>query len=50
MKKKLNLTITEEVHKNIKKRAIDENRSVSEIIEKLIIEYLKTVPIHHQPK
>mgnify|MGYP003760386495 CR=1 FL=1 len=48
MKKKLNLTITEEVHKNIKKRAIDENRSVSEIIEKLIIEYLKTVPIHQQ--
>ena len=50
MKKKLNLTITEEIHKKIKKRAIDEDKSVSEIIEKLIVEYLKSVPIHHHSK
>ena len=50
MKKKLNLTISEQICKDIKKRAIEENKSVSEIVENLITNYLKTVPIHLPPK
>ena len=50
MKKKLNLTISEQVCKDIKKQAVEENNSVSKIVEKLITDYLKTVPIHHHPK
>ena len=50
MKKKLNLTIPEQVCKDIKKQAVEENKSVSEIVEKLITDYLKTVPIQLPPK
>lgn len=50
MKKKLNLTISDQVCKDIKKQAVEENKSVSEIVEKLITDYLKTVPIHLPPK
>ncbi len=50
MKKKLNLTISEQVCKDIKKQAVEENKSVSEIVENLITDYLKTVPIHLPPK
>ena len=50
MKKKLNLTLSEEVCKDIKKQAIEENKSVSEIVETLLLEYLKTVSIHLPPK
>ena len=49
MKKKLNLTISEQVCKDIKKQAVEENKSVSEIVENLITDYLKTVPIHLHP-
>ena len=50
MKKKLNLTMSEQICKDIKKQAVEENKSVSEIVENLITEYLKTVPIHLPPK
>ena len=50
MKKKLNLTISEQVCKDIKKQAVEENKSVSEIVENLITDYLKTVSIHLPPK
>ena len=50
MKKKLNLTISEQICKDIKKQAVEENKSVSEIVESLITNYLKTVPIHLPPK
>ena len=50
MKKKLNLTISEQVCKDIKKQAVEENKSVSKIVENLITDYLKTVPIHLHPK
>jgi predicted HicB family RNase H-like nuclease len=48
--KKLNLTISEQVCKDIKKQAVEENKSVSEIVENLITDYLKTVLIHLHPK
>ena len=50
MKKKLNLTISEQVCKDIKKQAVEENKSVSEIVENLITDYLKAVTIHLPPK
>ena len=50
MKKKLNLTMSEQICKDIKKQAVEENKSVSEIVENLITEYLKNVSIHLQPK
>ena len=50
MKKKLNLTISEQICKDIKKQAVEENKSVSEIVENLITNYLKTVPTNFTPK
>lgn len=41
MKKKLNLTIEEDIRLEIKKKALEEDRPVSQIIEELIINYLK---------
>ena len=50
MKKKLNLTLSDQIIKDIKKQAVEENKSVSEIVETLIADYLKTVSIHLPPK
>ena len=50
MKKKLNLTISEQIYKDIKKQAVEESKSVSEIVENLIADYLKTVSIHIHSK
>ena len=42
--------MSEQICKDIKKQAVEENESVSEIVENLITEYLKTVSIHLHPK
>ena len=42
--------MSEQICKDIKKQAVEENKSVSEIVENLITEYLKNVPIHLPPK
>ena len=42
--------MSEQICKDIKKQAVKENKSVSKIVENLITEYLKTVPIHLPPK
>ena len=42
--------MSEQICKDIKKQAVEENKSVSEIVENLITEYLKNVSIHLHPK
>ena len=42
--------MSEQICKDIKKQAVEENKSVSEIVENLITEYLKNVSIHLPPK
>lgn len=39
-KKRINLTINEDVYKDLKKKAVDEDISVSQLIENLAVEYL----------
>lgn len=41
MKKRINLTIDENIYKNLKKIAIDENVSVSSLIEKIALLYMR---------
>jgi len=40
-KKRINLTIAEQVYKDLKKKAIDENTSVSQLLERIAKEYLE---------
>ena len=40
-KTKLTFLIEKELHKELKKRAIDEERTVTEIVTKLITDYLQ---------
>lgn len=39
-KKRINLTMDEKVYKELQKRAIDENLSVSQLLENLTVDYL----------
>lgn len=39
-KKRVNLTMDEKVYKDLQKRAIDENLSVSQLLENLAVDYL----------
>ena len=41
MKKKFTTTLEEDIIRDIKIQAIKENRSVAELLEKLISEYMK---------
>ena len=39
-KKRINLTMDEKVYKELQQRAIDENLSVSQLLENLAVDYL----------
>lgn len=43
IKKKVTTTLPPELFQQIKIQAVKENRTISEILEKLITEYLKSV-------
>jgi predicted HicB family RNase H-like nuclease len=47
-KKRLNLTIDEDVIKAAKKKAIDEDTSISEVVEKSLREWAKDPPIEEK--
>ena len=40
-KKRINLMITPEIYKELQKKAIDEETSVSQLVENLVKDYLK---------
>lgn len=41
MKKRVNISISDDLHKKLKKKAVDENISFSELLERLGREYLE---------
>jgi hypothetical protein len=44
MKQKINLTLAAKVIEEVKVRAVREHRSFSDIVEELLLEYLKQKP------
>lgn len=44
-RKNFTFRIDEDLQRNLKKRAIDENRSVSDILNELIRKYLESKPL-----
>lgn len=48
-KKRINLTMSENIYKQLKKQAVDENISVSQLLENLATEYLKSQKLSIPP-